>query len=344
MAVRETIVFLLSALLLAATFGCGKMIVVGEVDAGDGTGGDSDTDADTDTETDSCSWGLLQVGIGLNGVWGTSAESVFAVGGGLYTNPIAYRYDGSDWDVLGGLDGLQIGLRDVWGTSDDDVRAVSHFTTLVRYDGSSWELSAVVFDALAGIWGTSSDNLFVVGGGLPDGLILWYHEGAWLQMGGAEGTWLNAVWGSAEDDVYAVGHQLMIHFGGVGVWSPVNLGSISLSGVTLENVWGSSSDDVYAVGEHWAGPVLLHFDGEQWQEITLGSIASGAELYGVHGTGPDDVWVVGAQGSSGIALHFDGEQWSEIDYSFPFPLFDVWVAPTGEVFTVGGNGAVYCTP
>jgi len=317
------------------------MVVVGEVDGGEG----ADTDADTDTVTSpgDCDWQVHEVGDALYGVWGASENAVYAVGGNVGDAPIALRYDGASWtDLDPPISYPLLGLRDVWGNAENNVWAIYHVMRVAWFDGGSWSHVDVITDALSGIWGTSSTDLFVVGGGLfPDGLILRYHEGSWVPMEGAEGTWLNAVWGSAENDVYAVGPELVIHFGG-SQWSTV-LGSISLSGVTLESVWGSSAADVYAVGWHWAGPVLLHFNGTQWEDVDVDTIASSAELRGVHGSGPDDVWVVGALQSNGIALRFDGEAWTEVDYTFPFPLNDVWVAPSGEVFTVGDQGVVYCT-
>jgi hypothetical protein len=349
MPVRLTIFHLSLVIALAGSTGCGKMVLVGEVDGGQGTDLDSDTDVDsdtdidTDTDADSCNWHTFQFVEGLYAVWGASVDAVYAVGGWLPYSPAAVRYDGSSWVELGGLPGSPPGLSAVWGSASDDVWAVSYDARVMHFDGSSWESAYIANDPLFGIWGSSEIDVFAVGGGIFQYAMVMHYTGeSWLPMSGAAGGWLNAVWGSASDDVYAVGREAINHFNGY-LWSEVDLGEISLAGVTLEDVWGSSGSDVYAAGYHWAGPVLLHYDGVQWQGVNVGSIASGAELFGVHGVGPDNVWAVGGDQSGGIVLRNDGSGWEEIGYPFPFTLYDVWVASTGEVFTVGDLGAVYCT-
>jgi len=342
---RSKIGLTIAVLLGAAVACCGKEILVGVVDAGLGTDTDvdSDTDADTDTESDACTWHTYQVVSGLDAVWGTSAQNVYAVGGGLLSSAVALRFDGVSWTHIGGLGGLTPGFADVFGFGEDDVFAVSYDATVARYDGASWEIDGVVTDAAFGVWGSSPTNLFVVGGGFSYYPLILRSDGdTWVQMGGADGYLMSGVWGSAPNDVFAVGTEAINHLNEY-VWSPMDVGSLSLDGVFLEDVWGSSGSDVYTVGYHWAGPVLLHYDGAGWQQIEVASIAGDADLYGVHGAGPDDVWIVGGEQGSGIVLHFDGETWGEIDYPFPFELFDVWVAPTGEVFAVGSLGAIYCS-
>src|ERR687887_2323503 len=63
-----------------------------------------------------------------------------------------------------------------------------------------------------------------------------------------QGNTLNSVWGSARDDVWAVGHfGTILHWDG-SAWSA------SLSGIPTDDahnfygVWGSARDDVWAVG------------------------------------------------------------------------------------------------
>ena len=96
---------------------------------------------------------------------------------------------------------------------------------------------------------------------------------------------LKGVWGSASEDVFAVGARgAIVHWDGVA-WSAMSSGTSQ----NLWDVWGSSSGDVYAVGD--AGTVL-RYDGAGWDPVSL-PFECPAGLLGVW-TGPGaDVLVVG---------------------------------------------------
>src|SRR5512139_48203 len=94
---------------------------------------------------------------------------------------------------------------------------------------------------------------------------------------------LLAVWGSANDDVWAVGDRGAItHFDGKA-WTAVASGTE----VNLSAVAGTGAKDVWATGEEG---VTLHYDGKAWKEV---SREPGASLLGVWASGPSDVWVAG---------------------------------------------------
>ena len=65
-------------------------------------------------------------------------------------------------------------------------------------------------------------------------------------------------------------------------------------------------------------------------------------MTGIGGRSSSDIFAVGAEGTQGVVLHYDGSSWSKVTGPFDFPLNDVWVAQTGEVFAVGTEGVVYC--
>lgn len=67
----------------------------------------------------------------------------------------------------------------------------------------------------------------------------------------------SAIWGSAANDVFAVGtNGLISHYDG-SQWQEMESNSVS----DLNGIWGSSSTEVFAVGE---GGVILHYEGNQW--------------------------------------------------------------------------------
>ena len=93
---------------------------------------------------------------------------------------------------------------------------------------------------LSAIWGTSSSDVFAVGG---LGTILHYNGKTWSNMSSGGTNWFYAVWGSSSSDVFVVGTDgTILHYNGQE-WSNMTSGSSDL----LCGVLGSSSSDVFAV-------------------------------------------------------------------------------------------------
>lgn len=118
---------------------------------------------------------------------------------------------------------------------------------------------------------------------------------------------LSGVWGSASNDVYAVGHindttstqPVILHFDGT-VWKSVK--GLPASGA-LNAIYGVAANDIYVVGSE---AILLHFDGKKWSSIKTGETG---DFESVWASGPADI-CVGRSGSQGSGLlHFDGSQW-----------------------------------
>jgi hypothetical protein len=234
-------------------------------------------------------------------------------------------------------------------------------------------------DRGADVGDVSAADAFALGptfGELPDAGVGFgfCSAGAWCWSGSAtSGTDadLHGVWGSAANDVWAVGDDTILHWNGQA-WSrvPMNVASrfgavwgsgprdvwivgdggtilhwdgTSLSSVagagtaTLTAVWGSGPSDVWAVGwavsEQVAVSVTLHFDGQTWTSAQQG----GGQLASVWGSGAKDVWAVGV----GTVLHWNGDSWSRVDLddSGVF-LTAVWGSGPSDVWAVG-NGTSY---
>src|SRR5919198_4792663 len=82
-----------------------------------------------------------------------------------------------------------------------------------------------------------------------------------------QGNTLNSVWGSARDDVWAVGlFGTILHWDGTA-WSASSSGTPN----HLLGVWGSASTDVWAVG---GGGTILHWDGTGWAAAASGGTSA----------------------------------------------------------------------
>jgi hypothetical protein len=208
---------------------------------------------------------------------------------------------------------------------------------VVVFDGQDWTAlepvpaGGMLPGDVTGIWSSPEGRLFAVTAG---GQVWTLQLGAgsgWEQMetgifrpGGYE-----AVWGTAENDVYAVGDWwgYVDHWDGVE-WSVLLDGGGD--GTGLHGIWGSGPEDVYAVGQQGA---VMHFDDQDWE---LMHSHPGYDLEAVHGASPQEVAAVG---TGETVLWSDGQSWTEIHGGGAATLRGVWVGG-GELFAAGDGGLV----
>ena len=182
-------------------------------------------------------------------------------------------------------------------------------------------------------------NDFWVGAPTQQSLNHW--NGLEVDFAGEPGGSISGLWGSAADDVWAVGwtfdatpifdlgsgRALVLHWNGLA-WDRIP--STWPWATSLSGVWGSRSDDVWAVG---AGSDIVHWDGHAW------SAPPGTPhvaLDCIWGSGPDDVWAFGYDESGLGALHWDGQGWTKRE------LLDASVlgvsGPLGSASLAWGSG------
>lgn len=245
------------------------------------------------------SWHPTDLGFPITDVWGTSPDNVYAVGGGTAGARISH-YDGTAWSSMD-VAGADQTLWSIRGTSAFDIFAVGDSGTVLHYDGASWSLmDSGVTGGLTGVWAAAPDAVFAVGA--PGALF--YDGEAWTPMSEVAGApwWVwgtsvdnvhfhaedvtRGVWGSAPDDIFAVGRAGKIwHYDGQA-WTEMDSGT----DVYLLGVWGTSPGDVYAVGD--AG-TILHYDGTAWSPMTSGT---DLDLWQIWGFSSGEVFVVSRLG------------------------------------------------
>jgi len=105
----------------------------------------------------------------LYGIWGSSSDNVYAVGGG----GTVVKRNGSTWSAE--TSGTNNNLYGVWGSSSTDIFAVGVSGTIIHYDGKAWstQTSGASANHLRAVWGASSENAFSAG---DSGTILHYRE------------------------------------------------------------------------------------------------------------------------------------------------------------------------
>jgi hypothetical protein len=145
---------------------------------------------------------------------------------------------------------------------------------------------------------------------------------------------LNAVWGTAVNDVYVVGDNgVILHYDGTS-WSSMTSGTQA----NLEGIWGISSKNIFAVGWSSTGTYtgyILHYNGNSWS--TLKTVPD-VSFYGVGGTGS----YVCASGSDnainkGVIYLKEGSAWTRKYTSTTYDKYytvhyynDIWGYSYGE--------------
>jgi hypothetical protein len=163
-----------------------------------------------------------------------------------------------------------------------------------------------------------------------DGLILHYDGTAWQSMDSGTELTIKGVWGLSGSDVFAVGDEgLILHYDGHS-WSPV---ASPWTEGSLLGIWGLSADDLYAVGE---SGTILHFNGSSWTAYSSGTATDATgrstDFVCVWGSSAEDVWV----GSfDGTMPHYDGTEWS-YPRSTTKPIFALSGTGPEDIFAVGG--------
>jgi hypothetical protein len=159
------------------------------------------------------------------------------------------------------------------------------------------------------------------------GSIVHWDGVAWSPLASGTSADLYGVWGSSTRDVYAVGTGgTIVHWDGA-TWSTMTSATTN----SFHGVWGSGAHDIYAVGFK----TLEHWDGTKWSELwspELATTLGSADHRGVWGSSANDVYVVGWE----LIAHWDGETWSQVTNQGLYEA--VWGSGPDDVFVVGWPG------
>lgn len=212
-------------------------------------------------------------------LWGQGASDTLELLAGGTSGNVA-RYTNGTWllEDLGTSNHEGVG-----GAGPTAMYAVS-WGGVYRFDGGSWTFEAPPGEArLNDVW-ASGDNAVAVG---EAGVILQRNpETGWAEVESGTEADLNAISGTALNDLWAVGADgTVVHFDGVA-WAPVPTNKTE----ALWGVFAPATDAVFVVGNN--GTALL-YNGTAWEELPTGVTNN---LYAIHGASEADVWAVGNRG------------------------------------------------
>ena len=220
----------------------------------------------------------------------------------------------------------------VWGSASDNIWVVGEGGTILHWNGQAWSsVSSGTLASLRAVWG-SEPNVWAVGDTEGAGkLVANVVDSDWLAGKIGLVPTLNCVWGSGPGDVWAGGDAgTMVHFTGASFSTVATASPESIRGI-----WGSGPNDVWAVGD---SNTIQHWDGTAWSLVYQGE--GYTRFNGIWGSGPSDVWAVGAHG---VVYHWDGVSWAFDPSSPNVDLVAVWGSSSSDVWILGENGTVWHT-
>lgn len=227
---------------------------------------------DSGATTAADSWAVVgeDLSSALMSIAGSDTNDLWLVGGDTGSGPLVVHHDGSAWTQV---ETSNTGdLWWVWMDPAGGVWTVGGKGRVVRIDSAGTASEEVLDEAvtLFGIWGTSSSDLWTVGGDVSvshSGARMWHYDGsAWtaveLPTEVQERVAVYKVWGTSSSDVWAVGTSgLAMHWDGAS-WTVTDTGIES----NLFTVHGAEGD-VFAVGGEFSGAVI-RWDGNAWVSET----------------------------------------------------------------------------
>ncbi|WP_075353872.1 hypothetical protein [Desulfovibrio sp. DV] len=243
--------------------------------------------------------------------------TLFIVGdGGLILKKVGTTYSQMQSGTIAPLKGISgRSASDIWavggstatGTNTDPIRSV-----LLHFDGTAWTATTPPTYSsfpdlypINDVWVSSTGQAYAVtdSSSAPvkwnAGLAKWEFENVTIPDGKHSDYKLSALYGFADNDIYAVGtHGTILHRDAT-TWTVVAQYEPSywLSTNLLQTVWGPSAEAVFAGGNYGQLYRLLPSGSSGWELVFGGEYLGGANMMDMDGTGADDIWFVGAGGA-----------------------------------------------
>lgn len=285
----------------------------------------------------------------INGIWGTDANNVWAIGTGdgntVKGPPRLYRYDGQamKWsrEAIGNvpIGDAFAGLTGIAGDSSGNLwlvgTSMSGRPLLQRRIGGAWqttprEVSDQAASPKVSVDATGRAWIAAAQGGPGGGLWRYRDEKSALVlsptdcMRGCQAAW---AW---QDEVWAVGRVgAVIHVRDQDVVDRQLPAPRAPAFRAISSLWGDAQGTIWAGGEEG----LLTRRGERWEDVALPASGGKPFVSGIWGSAPDDVWALSTD-----LFHFDGSAWTRVQPMPPLPgAAKIWGRARDDVWIFGSS-------
>jgi hypothetical protein len=218
---------------------------------------------------------------------------------------------------------------------------------ILHFDGKEWSRTALPQFRVSAVWGLSDTDVWAAG----NNYISHFDGRKWNHQELSGSPSIEGLWGSAPNDVYAVGSaDLVMHYDGFRwetVYTPAD------GRVHWSDVWGSAAGNVYVVGSSHdqmpsdgvegsapASPVRGLIARVGQNGVTLVHEIESAYLWDISGSAFDNIYAVGYAADGRHVVHFDGNDWTGLPVPLDGGTKTVWVDPGGRAVVVGWNGVI----
>jgi hypothetical protein len=292
-------------------------------------------DGTTQTEA---KWQLLaeHTPSSLLAVWASSPENVWVVGGreGTGGAPAVWHYDGAAWAKMETGE-VNVDLWQVFGFEDGTVFLGGSNGTILRYrDGAFTKIQTPSTFTVFGLWGTSSNDVWAVGGQGSSKGFAWRYQGTSFETVAGVPTELETmgtVWkvtGRSASDVWmSCSRGMVLHWDGGAISSE----RIGTEGESLFSM-GCSEKRCVTAGTNLANGVLYENEGAAWANAV--PTEDGPIWRGVTPTG-EHQFVVGTVGT--VIRDVEGAWVSDPHGLTTETLHAAWADVDGNFFAVGGQ-------
>jgi hypothetical protein len=281
--------------------------------------------------------------INENDIWAVGEIYIADTSINGYTTYNAVHWDGNEWELkriyyYGNCSAVEYPpLKAIWVFSANNI-VITNGGSIGWFNGTSVNLDCGVNPLLTGainkIWGSSSNDLYVVGN---NGNIARYLNGTWSRIESGTTTNINDVWGLNDKDglekiycavsfVFQVGDQKILTI------KNNKVDSLSWNtGRRIHSVWTCSNSYLYTAG----GGIFENKRG-YWNEVTE------VPLYysdNIRGTEINNIFVCG---DFGLFAHFNGSTWKTYNELYIQGIYFSVTVKNNMVITVGleGNRAI----
>lgn len=272
----------------------------------------------------------------LLAAWSSGNQNIWVVGGreAAGAGPLVYHFDGTAWTKRDtGL--VNVDLWSVFGFEDAVYMGGSNGTLLRYKDGAFEQLAAPATDTVFGLWGSSSSDVWAVGGQFTGRAFVWRYQGtAFEAVPGvpADLETMGTVWkvtGRGPTDVYmSAARGLVLHWDGAAITSE----AVGPTGESLFSI-GCRAAGCITVGTNFSNGVLYQNDNNAgWMNRT--PTEDGPVWRGMTPTA-EQPYVVGMVGA---VIRLDGDRWVPESHGLTQEaLHAAWGDADGNVVAVGGK-------